>query len=133
MALKIDDDIAMKEISYNFITYHTSFLSNFRPRKRTYLDMLHNSSRTLLNNRTDNYKLCQKSNEILSLCNSINNKNKNQNTLLKNLDVFDGIKNAKKNLMIKRNYEFDEEKEKMLVENYYRIKNAELNKLRFGI
>ena len=29
--------------------------------------------------------------------------------------------------------EYDEEKERKFVENYYKIKNAELNKLRFGI
>ena len=28
--------------------------------------------------------------------------------------------------------EYDEEKERKWVENYYKIKNAELNKLRFG-
>ena len=38
----------------------------------------------------------------------------------------------KKNLVIRKKMEYDEEKERRFVENYYRIKNAELNRLRFG-
>ena len=49
-----------------------------------------------------------------------------------NFNDFNDINKAKKNLIVKKRIEYDEEKERKWVENYYRIKNAELNRLRFG-
>ena len=51
--------------------------------------------------------------------------------LIKKNDLFD-MNAIRKNLVVKKTLEYDEEKERKFVENYYRIKNAELNRLRFG-
>ena len=118
------DDITMKDCCSNNLTTYIKYI---RPHKRTYLEMLNNSNEATLNKRIDNYKL-----------NKYAEKNKNNfkerdNYLMTNFNGFNDINKAKKNLMVKKVIEYDEEKERKWVENYYRIKNAELNKLRFGI
>ena len=130
MTSKLDDDIIMEENIYNtnYNTYNR-FNISIRPRKRTYLQMLHDSNQTDLNYRIDNYKLNKK---FEKKENSDNNENNNDNILIKNFNAFSDINKAKKNLMVKKRIEYDEEKERKWVENYYRIKNAELNRLRFG-
>ena len=117
------DDIIMKDCCSNNLTTYIKYI---RPHKRTYLEMLNNSNEATLNKRIDNYKL-----------NKYAEKNKNNfkerdNYLMTNFNGFNDINKAKKNLMVKKVIEYDEEKERKWVENYYRIKNAELNKLRFG-
>ncbi len=135
MSSKLDEDIIMEDCTYknnslyNFSSFNLPFY--FRPRKRTYLDMLHNSNQIYLNNRIDNFKI---NNQILNDSSSLysNNENKNDNSLIKNFDEFNILNRAKKNLQTKKKIEYDEEIERKWVENYYRIRNAELNKLRFG-
>ena len=125
MTSKLDDDIIMKENIYN-TNYNTcnrfnfSFSNYIRPRKRNYLQMLHDSNQTDLNYRFEKKE------------NSDNNENNNDNSIIKNFNDFSDINKAKKKLMVKKRIEYDEEKERKWVENYYRIKNAELNRLRFG-
>ncbi len=125
-----NDDIIMQD---NTSHAFPSFINYIRPRKRTYLDMLYNTNQLLLNNRIDNYKLNKYAQNIQSSFFNNNNDNERDNSLIKNFDSFNNIDNAKKNLIVKKHIEYDEEKERKFVENYYRIKNAELNKLRFGI
>ena len=147
MSNKIDlDDIVMKD---NFVksgdNYNNFFSRNFKnyTHKRNYLDMLKNSNMTLVNNRVDNLKLISKNLKTDErICGELNNNdicNKkdrcNINTdLIKDINnyFFSSFNQTKKNLIIKKPLIYDEEKEKKWVENYYRIKNAELNKLRFG-
>ena len=134
MTTKIDDDIIMKDNFYNN-NYNTCNRFNFsipnyiRPRKRTFLHMLYDSNQTLLNYRIDNYKLNKNFEKKVK---SNNDENNNGNILIMNFNDFNDINKAKKNLMVKKRIEYDEEKERKWVENYYRIKNAELNRLRFG-
>ncbi len=125
------DDVIMTDNS-------SSFLSRFNiriyPRKRTYMEMLKESNQTLINNRIDNFKLINKN--MKSLENNFDSKTFDCNAekvdiLLKKNDLFD-MNAIRKNLIVKKKLEYDEEKERKFVENYYRIKNAELNKLRFG-
>ena len=135
MSSKLDEDIIMEDCTYkNNSLYNFSFFNlpfYFRPRKRTYLDMLHNSNQIYLYNRIDNFKI---NNQILNDSSSLYsyNENKNDNSLIKNFDEFNILNRAKKNLQTKKKLEYDEEIERKWVENYYRIRNAELNKLRFG-
>ena len=91
--------------------------------------MLYDSNQTLLNYRIDNYKLNKNFEKKVK---SNNDENNNGNILIMNFNDFNDINKAKKNLMVKKRIEYDEEKERKWVENYYRIKNAELNRLRFG-
>ena len=107
----ISEDIAMIDNFTSFKNYFSTKYGNYK-RKRNYLDMLNNSNTSSLNNRIENYKI------------SCHNKR---------ISEYNKVNKIKKNLIIKKKFEYDEEKEKKLVENYYRIKNAELNKLRFGI
>ena len=98
------------------------------------MEMLKESNQTLINNRIDNFKLINKN--MKSLENNFDSKAFNYNAekvdvLLKKNDLFD-MNSIRKNLIVKKKLEYDEEKERKFVENYYRIKNAELNKLRFG-
>ena len=123
-----EDTIMRDETSNSF----PIFINYIRPRKRTYLDMLYSTNQALLNYRIDNYKINKYTENIQSSFNNINKDQERDNTLIKNFDVFNDINEAKKNLVRKKNLEYDEEKERRFVENYYRIKNAELNKLRFG-
>ncbi len=125
------DDVIMTDNS-------SSFLSRFNiriyPRKRTYMEMLKESNQTLINNRIDNFKLINKN--MKSLENNFDSKTLDCNAekvdiLLKKNDLFD-MNAIRKNLIVKKKLEYDEEKERKFVENYYKIKNAELNKLRFG-
>ena len=136
MTTKIDDEIIMKNnLIKNYNTCNRvclPFKSYIRPHKRIFLDMIKNSNQTLLNNRIDNYKLCKKFEKKESKNNLNDNENKKDNLLIMNFNNFNDINKAKKNLMVKRMIEYDEEKERKLVENYYKIKNAELYKLRFG-
>ena len=134
--LKIDDDIIMKDCTntynYNNFNFFRQYFSNYiRPHKRSYLEMLYHSKKIILNNRIDNYKLSNKSNHNNSLLIQDNKEEKNNNILSINFDNFNNINKAKKNLMVKKKIEYDEEREKRWVENYYKIKNAELNRLRF--
>ena len=126
MSTKIDcDDIAMKD---NFYSFFPRFCIRKCPPKRTYLEMLKDSEESTINSRVDNYKLVNKN------INYFEKKISEEKTTNKNSNIF-GIfdsNNTKKNLMIKRKLEYDEEKEKKFVENYYKIKNAELIRLRFG-
>ena len=117
------DDITMKDCCSNNLTTYIKYI---RPHKRTYLEMLNNSNEATLNKRIDNYKLNKYAEK------NINNFKERDNYLMTNFNGFNDINKAKKNLMMKKELEYDEEKERKWVENYYRIKNAELNKLRFG-
>ena len=123
------DDIIMKDCCSNNFTSYTNYI---RPHKRTYLDMLNNSNESTLNKRIDNYNLNKHIERNKSLYENKNNSKERDNYLITNFDGFNDINKAKKNLMVKKKIEYDEEKERKWVENYYRIKNAELNKLRFG-
>ena len=131
----ISEDITMTD---NFTSFKNFFSTNFGnyKRKRNYLDMLNNSNTFSLNKRIENYKIsCH--NKRISEYNKMNKNNNNDTKdecLIRELNSnlilnFDKIK---KNLIVKKKFEYNEEKERKLVENYYRIKNAELNKLRFG-
>jgi hypothetical protein len=131
----ISEDITMTD---NFTSFKNFFSTNFGnyKRKRNYLDMLNNSNTCSLNKRIENYKIsCH--NQRISEYNKMNKNNNNDTKdecLIRELNSnlilnFDKIK---KNLIVKKKFEYNEEKERKLVENYYRIKNAELNKLRFG-
>ena len=91
-----------------------------------------------MNDRLDNYKINNKI-IISPLQKSIdenifksNNFGKRDN-LIDNNNIYLNNNKTKKNLIVKKKLEYDEEKEKKFVEKYYQIKNAELNKLRFGI
>ena len=125
-----NDDIIMQDNTSRAFPF---FINYIRPFKRTYLDMLYNSNQLLLNNRLDNYKLNKYTQNIQSSFFNNNDNNEKDNSLIKDFDSFNNINNAKKNLIVKKHMEYDEEKERKFVENYYKIKNAELNKLRFGI
>ena len=137
MANKVDtDDIIMEDhIGYRFNEILPSF--NFRkcPSKRTYLEMLNDTHDTEMNSRIDNYKIITK-NKISFENKLLGNNNNSYET--KNIESLIKITNdndmnkIKKNLVIRKKMEYDEEKEKRFVENYYRIKNAELIRLRFG-
>ena len=131
MTTLLDDDIIMKDCSNNnynsFYKYYVPFSYYIRPRKRTFLEMLQNSNQIILNNRIDNYKFLKKTQKLEKLEN--NNNNKNEDLISLNYNNFNEVK---KNLVVKRKMEYDEEKERKWVENYYKIKNAELNRLRFG-
>ena len=131
------DDIIMKD---SFDTgYRNFFSSNFKNyvHKRNYLDMLNNSNLSLVNTRIENFKLINKDFKKIEKTFNDNNENINNTKkggLLKEIDdsFFTDINKTKKNFIVKSKLEYDEEKEKKWVENYYRIKNAKLNKLRFG-
>ena len=123
------NDIIMKD---NTSKSFSSLFSYIRPRKRTYLEMLNDSKQMDINKRVDNYILNKHIEKSKSIYLLKNNNNERDNYLIKNFDDFNNINKAKKNLIIKRNLEYDEEKERKWVENYYKIKNAELNRLRFG-
>ena len=123
------DDIIMKDNTSN--TY-SPCINYIRPHKRTYLEMLYSSNQVILNSRIDNYKLNKYHEKNNHLYENINNTEERDDYLIMNYDGFNDINKAKKNLMVKRKVEYDEEKERKWVENYYKIKNAELNKLRFG-
>ena len=125
-----NDDIIMQDNTSRAFPF---FINYIRPCKRTYLDMLYNSNQLLLNNRIDNYKLNKYTQNIQSSFFNNNDNKEKDNSLIKDFDSFNNINNAKKNLIVKKHMEYDEEKERKFVENYYKIKNAELNKLRFGI
>ena len=123
------DDIIMKDNTSN--TY-SPYINYIRPHKRTYLEMLYGSNQVILNSRIDNYKFNKYHEKNNYLYENINNTEERDDNLIMNYDGFNDISKAKKNLMVKRRIEYDEEKERKWVENYYKIKNAELNKLRFG-
>ena len=130
MSTILDEDIIMKDYTNNNYNSSNKFYlpsSNYiRPRKRTFLEMLQDSNQFIINRRIDNYKLMKKSEEINYLR---HNYNKKDDLVLLNFNKYNEVK---KNLLVKKKIEYDEEKERKLVENYYKIKNAELNKLRFG-
>ena len=123
------NDIEMRDLTSNSFS---SYLNRIRPRKRTYLEMLNNSNEVILNNRIDHYKLNRHTQNYHSLYNNTINNEERDNYLIANFEGFNVINNVKKNLIVKKKLEYDKEKEKKWVENYYKIKNAELNKLRFG-
>ena len=128
MSAKIgSDDIVMKESTFS--SFWPRFNLRKCPPKRTYLEMLKDSEESTINSRVDNYKLVNKNiNYFEKKSTEEKSKTKNNNNIF---GMYDS-NNPKKNLMIKKKLEYDEEKEKKFVENYYRIKNAELIKLRFG-
>ena len=128
--LNYDDEI-MTDYSNGF---GSRFNIRIYPRKRTYLEILNESKQTLISSRIDNYKLLNKNRKSLenNFKEPIFNRNvENVNALIKKNELFD-MNVIKKNLIVKKKLEYDEEKERKFVENYYRIKNAELNRLRFG-
>ena len=137
MSSKIEyDDITMEDCtskSYAGCGGRFHFLKY--PRRRTYLEMLNESGEGPINSRVENLKLI---NKIKGTFEDKYNKNiKSYSSSTENgegliADDFSDINKRKKNLLVKKKLEYDEEKEKKFVENYYRIKNAELNKLRFG-
>ena len=129
LAIEDGDDIIMKD---NTSRSFSTLFGYVRPRKRTYIEMLNDSNQLDINNRIDNYLLNKHVDKSRTIYLEKNNNNEKDNRIIKNFDDFNNINDAKKNLMIKRNLEYDEEKERKWVENYYRIKNAELNRLRFG-
>ncbi len=124
------NDITMKDCAFN--SFYPRFNIRKCPRKRTYLEMLKDSEESTINSRIDNFNLLNKN--INYFEKKLSESNNSYDIFRKNNNIF-GISdsnNAKKNFMIKRKLEYDEEKEKKFVENYYKIKNAELIKLRFG-
>ena len=129
MTTLLDNDVIMKDCSNNnynsFNKFNVPFSYYIRPRKRTFLEMLQNSNQIILNNRIDNYKFLKKTEKLEKL----ENNNKNEDLISLNYNNFYEVK---KNMVVKRKFEYDEEKERKWVENYYKIKNAELNRLRFG-
>ena len=125
MSAKINsDDIVMKESTFS--SFWPRFNIRKCPPKRTYLEMLKDSEESTINSRVDNYKLVSKN------INFFEKKTAEEKSKTKHNNNMYDSNNPKKNLMIKKKLEYDEEKEKKFVENYYRIKNAELIKLRFG-
>ena len=147
MSNKIDlDDIVMKDnFDKGYDSYQNFFSRNFCNyiHKRNYLDMLKNSNMTLINNRVENLKLISKNLKATERTHgNLNNedasnkedKSNTNNDLIKEISnySFSSFNQTKKNLIIKKPLIYDEENEKKWVENYYKIKNAELNKLRFG-
>ena len=128
-----NDDIIMRDDTSHVYPSYFSFSNYFRPGKRKYNDMLSQTNQDLINKRIDSYKLCEQASKSNSILNTVNNNNIKTNKLIvMNYNDFNCINNAKKNLLGKKIFAFDEEKERKLVENYYKIKNAQLNKLRFG-
>ena len=116
-------------------TYYPFIFNSKNSRsKRTYLDMLGDSNLSLINDRIKNYKLNNKTNNIIEdyySKNKINYENldkSNSNVLINTSN----INSLKKNIVIKNKMVYNEEKERKWVETYYKIKNGELNKLRFG-
>ena len=89
-------------------------------------------NQTLINNRIDNYKLSEQAANSISLLNNVINNNEKEKLIVINYNDFNDINKAKKNLAKKKYMEYDEEKERQWVENYYKIINSQLNKLRFG-
>ena len=130
------DDINMEDnYGYRFSRLFPTINFIKKPRKRTYIEMLNESKQLTVNNRLDNYRIINKKNKTIQDNTIENNINSNINGKRENIindDIFSDFKKAKKNLIVKKKLEYDEEKEKKFVEDYYRIKNAELNKLRFG-
>ena len=125
------DDIIMKDCT---CSNYSKFINFIRPRKRSYLEMINNSGQCHLNNRIYNYKVSDRMDKVKTSFNNNININNNQinNNLIMSFNGYNDINKAKKNFMVKKRIEYDEEKERKWVENYYKIKNAELNKLRFG-
>ena len=125
------DDIIMKDCT---CSNYSKFINFIRPRKRSYLEMINNSWQCHLNNRIYNYKVSDRMDKVKTSFNNNININNNQinNNLIMSFNGYNDINKAKKNFMVKKRIEYDEEKERKWVENYYKIKNAELNKLRFG-
>ena len=138
-----------KKIDYENIIMENNFDSNFNgfiprfnfrkcPPKRSYIEMLNDNGEATIKSRIDNFKLIDKNIKMKESNTNIGNiyndsENRINYTISKlNYDEFSNINQAKKNLFIRRKQEYDEEKEKKFVENYYKIKNAELMKLRFG-
>ena len=137
MSNKSESDDMIREENYGHSFTRLFPTINFikKPRKRTYIEMLNESKQLTMSNRLDNYKIINKKNKTIpdnTIENSINSNNSVKRENLINGDIFTDFKKAKKNLIVKKKLEYDEEKEKKFVEDYYRIKNAELNKLRFG-
>ena len=130
------DDIIMEDnYGHRFSRLFPTINFIKKPRKRTYIEMLNESKQLTVNNRLDNYRIFNKKNKTIHDNTIENNINSNINEKRENIindDIFSDFKKAKKNLIVKKKLEYDEEKEKKFVEDYYRIKNAELNKLRFG-
>ena len=129
-----EDIIMTNNIDLDINGYTPRF--NFRkcPPKRTYIEMLNDNQETTICSRIDTFKLIDKN--LKNVENNIGNISDSNNRKILNIfkinnDEFSSINQTKKNF-IRRKQEYDEEKEKKFVENYYRIKNAELNKLRFG-
>ena len=132
----ISEDIMMTDNISSFKSYISTNFGNYR-RKRNYLDMLNNSNTSSLNNRIENYKITCHNKRIseYNKMNTINNNDAKDECLIRELNsnAFLDFNKIKKNLIVKKKFEYNEEKERKMVENYYKIKNAELNKLRFGI
>ena len=132
----IFEDIMMIDNFSSFKNYISTNFGNYR-RKRNYLDMLNNSNTSSLNNRIENYKISCHNKRIseYNKMNKINNNDAKDECLIRELNsnTFLDFNKIKKNLIIKKKFEYNEEKERKMVENYYKIKHAELNKLRFGI
>ena len=131
----ISEDITMVDNCTSFKNFFSANFGNYR-RKRNYLDMLNNSNTSSLNNRIENYKISCHNKRIseYNKVNKINNNDAKDECLIRELNSNSILNSNKinKNLIVKKKLEYNEEKERKLVENYYRIKNAELNKLRFG-
>ena len=136
MSIKTDlDDVIMEDNYANCSGLFSRYNFIKKPHKRNYIEMLNDSKQLTMNNRFDNFRIMNRKMNTLQKyiedknINFINNKKKEN--LIKN-NIFTDFNKAKKNLIVKKQLEYDEEKERKFVENYYRIKNAELNRLRFG-
>ena len=132
MKYEYNDEIIMRNNTSNEFPSFFSFSNYLRPKKRRYNEMLSQSNQTLINNRIDNYKLSEQAANSNSLLNNVINNNEKEKLTVINYNDFNDINKAKKNLAKKKYIEYDEEKERQWVENYYKIINSQLNKLRFG-
>ena len=129
-----NNDIIMTENNpYSDRRYLSKFNLRLVPKKRNYLEMLSDSNQTLISRRLDNYLLLNKNKKSLDnkFSENVFEKNAKRNNLINDSNYLD-ISEIKKKIIVKKKLEYDEEKEKKFVENYYKIKNRELNKLRFG-
>lgn len=113
------NDIEMSESTNDFpiFIFHNKNKKYFN--KRTYYEMINNAKESELDKRRENF-----------LLSSIYKQKMDENYQNSNYYPFSYSNSTNDNglVMVKRKY--DEEKEKKFVENYYKVKNEELMKLR---
>lgn len=123
MEIENEDNIIMEECTNNSSFIFNKNFSKY-PFKRTYNSMISNSNDMNLIKRIENIKL-EKIYKAQSKDFFINNRKIN----LESYDI--GGTQGNKTIIFKPR-EYNEDKEKKMVENYYKIKNSELNKAIFG-